>query len=254
MSASGGVGRGLRGEPRPVHRMHIGDSLSPAMKLSVIIPVYNERDTIVEAISRVRASPVDKEIIVVDDASTDETASLAASAAGPDLRLLRQPENRGKGAAIRRALEEVTGDAVIIQDADLEYDPADYQALLAPIASGEADVVYGTRAPAFTGMRWQNRLFNRVAALLTNLLYRASITDEATCYKVFRTEVIRSLRLRCERFEFCPEVTAKVRKRGLRIHEVPISYQARSIGAGKKIRAWDGVVALWTLLKYRFRE
>jgi dolichol-phosphate mannosyltransferase len=239
---------------RPARRMHTGGSLRLAMKLSVIIPVYNERETIVEAIARVRASPVDKEIIVVDDASTDDTAALVASAAGPDLRLLRQPRNRGKGAAIRRALEEVTGDAVIIQDADLEYDPADYPALLAPLASGEADAVYGTRAPAFTGMRWQNRIFNRIAALLANLLYRASITDEATCYKVFRTEVIRSLPLRCERFEFCPEVTARVRKRGIRIHEVPVSYQARSIGAGKKIRAWDGIVALWTLLKYRFRD
>lgn len=229
-------------------------SATPGLRLSVIIPVYNERETIVEAISRVRAVPLDREIIVVDDASTDGTPELVEPLVGPDLKLLRQPVNRGKGAAIRRALEEVTGDVVVIQDADLEYDPADFPALLAPIAAGETDVVYGTRAPEFRGMRWQNRFFNRLAAAVTNLLYRAGISDEATCYKMIRTEVLRSLSLKCERFEFCPEVTAKVRKRGLRIREVPIRYQARPMSAGKKIRWWDGVEALWTLLKYRFRD
>ena len=222
------------------------------MKLSVLIPVYNERSTIAETIRRVRGSPVEKEIIVVDDASADGTQEVLASLAGPDLTVVRQPENRGKGAAIRRALEEVTGDVVIVQDADLEYDPADYAKLLAPIADGEAEVVYGTRAPAFEGMRWPHRVFNWVAARLTNLLYRAGITDEATCYKVFRTEVLKGIPLRCERFEFCPEVTAKVRKRGISIHEVPVSYRARGVGAGKKIRWWDGVEALWALFKYRF--
>jgi len=224
------------------------------VKITVVIPAYNERDTIAEAIARVRAVSMRKEIIVVDDASTDGTPELVAELAGPDLMLLRQSRNQGKGAAIRRALEEATGDVVLIQDADLEYDPAEYPALVAPITAGEADVVYGTRAPAFAGMRWQNRLFNRIAAAVANVLYRARITDEATCYKVFRTEVLRALPLRCERFEFCPEVTAKVRKRGYRIHEVPIRYHARSLAAGKKIRWWDGVVALWTLLKYRFTD
>ena len=222
------------------------------MKLSVIIPVYNERDTVLEAISRVRAVPLEKELIVVDDASTDGTPDLVEPLVGAELKLIRQPHNRGKGAAIRRALEEVTGEVVVIQDADLEYDPADLPALLAPIAAGEAEVVYGTRAPEFRGMRWQNRLFNHLAAALTNLLYRAGISDEATCYKMFRTEVVRALPLRCERFEFCPEVTAKVRKRGIRIQEVPVYYQARGLSAGKKIRWWDGVEALWTLVKYRF--
>ena len=224
------------------------------MKVSVIIPAYNERDTIVETISRVRSSPVEKEIIVVDDASADGTPELVESLAGPDLRLLRQPRNQGKGAAIRRGLDAATGDLILIQDADLEYDPADYPKLIAPIESGQADVVYGTRAPQFSGMRLPHRLFNWLAALLANLLYRANITDEATCYKVFRADVIRAIPLKCERFEFCPEITAKVRKRGLRIHEVPVSYQARSIGAGKKIRWWDGVEALWTLVRYRFRD
>lgn len=224
------------------------------MKLSVIIPVYNERDTVAETIARVRASPVEKEILVVDDASSDGTAEVVAPLAGDDLKLICQPRNQGKGAAIRHALVEVTGEIVIIQDADLEYDPADYPALIAPILAGEASVVYGTRAPRFEGMRWPHHAFNRVAALLANALYRAQITDEATCYKVFRTEVLREIPLQCQRFEFCPEVTAKVRKRGLRIREVPVRYHARSVGAGKKIRWWDGVVALWTLIKYRFTE
>ena len=225
---------------------------APGIRVSVLIPVYNERDTVAETIARVRASPVEKEIIVVDDASTDDTAEIAASLAGPDLKLVRQSRNQGKGAAIRRGLEEVSGEIVLIQDADLEYDPADYPALIAPILAGEALVVYGTRAPRFEGMRWPHRVFNWIAARLANLLYRAGITDEATCYKVFRTEVLRAIPLRCQRFEFCPEVTAKVRKRGLAIREVPVSYHARSVGAGKKIRWWDGVIALWTLIKYRF--
>jgi len=224
------------------------------VKTSVIIPAYNERDTIVETIARVRESPVEKEIVVVDDASTDGTPDLVEPLVGPDLRLVRQPHNQGKGAAIRRGLQEATGEIVLIQDADLEYDPADYPKLIAAIESGQADVVYGTRAPEFRGMRLPHRLFNWLAARLANLLYRAHITDEATCYKVFRAEIIRSIPLKCERFEFCPEVTAKVRKRGIRIHEVPVSYQARSIGAGKKIRWWDGVEALWALLKYRFTD
>jgi glycosyltransferase involved in cell wall biosynthesis len=214
--------------------------------------VYNERATVAETIAGVRASPVDTEIVVVDDASTDGTAEALASLASGEIRVVRQPRNMGKGAAIRRGLEMATGDIVLIQDADLEYDPADYPKLIAPILSGEAQVVYGTRAPRFEGMRWPHRTFNWMAARLVNLLFRGNITDEATCYKVFRTEVIRSIPLKCERFEFCPEVTAKVLKRGLAIREVPISYQARAVGAGKKIRWWDGVVALWTLVKYRF--
>jgi dolichol-phosphate mannosyltransferase len=224
------------------------------VQVSVIIPVYNERDTIAETVRRVRNSPVDKEIVVVDDASTDGTPSVLETLSGPDLKLIGQPVNQGKGAAIRRGLEEASGDIILIQDADLEYDPADYPKLIGPIESGEADVVYGTRAPEFRGMRLPHRIFNWVAARLANLLYSAGITDEATCYKVFRADVLKSIPLNCQRFEFCPEVTAKVRKRGIRIHEVPVAYQARSVGAGKKIRWWDGVEALWTLIKYRFTD
>ncbi len=230
------------------------ESRTSKAKVSVIIPVYNERDTVAETISRVRASPVDKEIIVVDDASTDGTSQVLESLEGEDLRLVRQPRNLGKGAAIRRGLEMASGDIILIQDADLEYDPADYPALIAPIVSGEAKVVYGTRAPEFQGMRWPHRLFNWIAARLVNLLFGSHITDEATCYKVFSADVIRAIPLKCQRFEFCPEVTAKLLKRSYDIREVPVNYQARAVGAGKKIRWWDGVVALWTLLKYRFTE
>lgn len=215
------------------------------------MPVYNERETIAEALRRVKAAPGEKEILVVDDASTDGTRELLQ--ADPEIRLLLHPENRGKGAAIRTALAAVTGDVVIIQDADLEYDPADYPLLVEPIRRGEARVVYGSRF--LTGrpdMRWPNLLCNRLLALAANLLYRAGITDEATCYKAFDAALLRELPLACRRFEFCPEVTAKLRRRGIRILEAPIRYTARSFDAGKKIRARDAIEAFWTLLRYRF--
>jgi dolichol-phosphate mannosyltransferase len=220
-------------------------------KLSVVIPVYNERETIVEALRRVKAVPLEKEIIVVDDASTDGSGELLAQ--DPDIRLLRHAENRGKGSAIRTALAAVTGDVVIIQDADLEYDPEDYPLLVGPIRRGAARVVYGSRflrgRPRMRRTHW---LCNRLLALAANLLYGARITDEATCYKVFDAALLRELPLVCRRFEFCPEVTAKLRRRGIAIHEVPIRYTARTFDAGKKIRAWDAVEAFWTLLRYRF--
>lgn len=220
-------------------------------RLSVIIPVYNERETIAEALRRVKAVPIEKEIIVVDDASTDGSLELLARDA--EIRLLRHPENRGKGSAIRTALAAVTGDVVIIQDADLEYDPSDYPLLVEPIRRGEARVVYGSRfLQSRPRMRWTNLLCNRLLALAANVLYGARITDEATCYKVFDAALLRELPLVCRRFEFCPEVTAKLRRRGVRIHEVPIRYTARTFDAGKKIRAWDAVEAFWTLLRYRF--
>ena len=230
-----------------------GSDASPGRRvsLSVVIPVYNERDTIQEALRRVRALDVDLEIIAVDDASTD--GSLELLEAEPGLVLVRHAVNRGKGVAIRSALERVSGDVVAIQDADLEYDPQDLLRLMEPIARGEAKVVYGSRfLKGLPPMELPNYVCNRLLAWTANLLYGARITDEATCYKVFDASLLRSIPLKCCRFEFCPEVTAKVLKRGERIVELPVSYTPRSYDSGKKIRWWDGVVALWTLVKYRF--
>lgn len=220
------------------------------MKLSVIIPAYNEIDTISEALRRVRAVDIDKEIIVVDDCSTDGTRELLRSET--DIVLIENACNLGKGASIRAALEKVTGDIVVIQDADLEYDPQDFPRLIEPIVEGRADMVYGTRfAGARPKMRLVNYLANRVFALIATVLYRTRVTDEATCYKAFRTDVIKRLDLRCTRFEFCPEVTARLLKRGYRYAEVPIWYEARSHAQGKKITWRDGVECIWTLVKYR---
>ncbi len=230
-----------------------GTPTSRRVKLSVVIPAFNERNTIREALSRVRALDADVEIVVVDDASTDGTAEILE--AEPGVVLVRHERNQGKGAAIRTALARVTGDVVAIQDADLEYDPQDLLRLMAPIAAGEARVVYGSRfLRGRPPMRPANYACNRLLAWTTNILYGARITDEATCYKVFDAALLRSIPLTCRRFEFCPEVTAKVRKRGERILELPITYSPRSYDSGKKIRWWDGVEALWTLAKFRFRN
>ena len=224
-------------------------------RLSVVIPCYNERDTIEAALDRVRALREflgeGLEIIVVDDASTDGSGEILLEQ--EDIVLARHDRNRGKGACIRTALELATGDVIAIQDADLEYDPNDLLMLAEPIVRGEAKVVYGSRFLAGRPkMRWPNYVCNRVLALAANLLYGASISDEATCYKVFDATLLKSLDLTCERFEFCPEVTARVRRRGERIVELPIHYTARAHDAGKKIRWWDGVEALWTLIRMRF--
>jgi len=221
------------------------------MKLSIIIPAYNEIDTISEVLDRVRAENFDKEIIVVDDCSTDGTREFLREQ--QDITLIEHDRNFGKGASIRTALEHVTGDIVIIQDADLEYDPADYPKLVQPIIEDKADIVYGTRfAGRKPNMRLANYIANRLFAWLATVLYGVRVTDEATCYKAFRTEVIKSIQLNCKRFDFCPEVTARLLKRGWRYAEVPISYQARTYGQGKKIKWFDGVQCIWTLLKYRF--
>ena len=230
------------------------------MKISVVIPAYNEERTIGEIIRRVKAVNLNKEIIVIDDASTDETGrildriSRENDPANP-VRVIRHLRNHGKGAAIRSGLKEASGDIVIIQDADLEYDPRDYHRLVQPIIDEKTSVVYGSRclkknrisSPGFF-------LGGKLLSFLANFLYRANITDEPTCYKVFRREVLRNLDLKCRRFEFCPEVTAKVRKRGYKIYEVPISYYPRKIKEGKKIRFSDGLAAIWTLIKYRFKD
>ncbi len=224
------------------------------MKLSVIIPCYNEVDNITDVLDAVRAVDIPKEIIVVDDGSTDNTAEvLREYSKRHPIVIHSSAKNAGKGSAIRKGLEYVTGDIVIIQDADMEYDPKQYPDLIKPIFEGKADVVYGSRFRGkIEGMRLLNRIANCILTLAANILYRANITDEATCYKAFRTDVIKRIPLKCTRFEFCPEVTAKLRKRGIVIHEVPIHYKARNTAQGKKIRWTDGVQALWTLVKYRF--
>jgi glycosyltransferase involved in cell wall biosynthesis len=219
--------------------------------LSVLIPAHNERDTIEASVRAVQGLGIDAEIIVIDDGSDDGTGDIARRI--PGVQVIRHPNRRGKGRAIRTALPQVTGDVVVIHDADLEYDARDLPAMLRVIDSGDAEVVYGSRFRGqIRGMRLPNLVINKILMWLANLLFGARITDEATCYKMFRTDLLRSLPLRCEGFEFCPEVTAKCAKRGRRIAEVPIRYRARSRDSGKKIRWTDGVVAIWTLLRERF--
>ena len=228
------------------------------MRLSIIIPAYQEEKTIAEVLRRVLASDTgifDKQIIVCDDGSRDSTGSEIeqVAAAHPSVRLVRHPRNRGKGAAIRTALEHASGDYALIQDADLEYEVTDYPAILAEVQKG-ADVVYGSRFQKGNrpeGMRLPNYLANRILTTTANVLYGLDITDEATCFKVFRTDLLRSLALTCERFDFCPEVTAKIGKRKLKIVEVPIQYRARTFLDGKKVRWTDGFHAMWVLLRER---
>ena len=225
------------------------------MKLAVIVPVYNEALTINEVVSRLRSVPLNKEIIVVDDASTDGTRDALNKLAGPDLIVLQHETNQGKGAAIRTALARVTAEAVVIKDADLEYAPEQLPELLLPIEEGRADVVYGSRfIGSIEGMRLANYLANKMLAWSATLLYGQLITDEATCYKMFRTDLIRSMPLECRRFEFCPEVTARTRLKKVHILEVPIDYKGRTALEGKKINITDAFSAFATLLKYRFRR
>ena len=227
--------------------------LAGPVKLSVVIPVYNEVRTIREVVDRVRAIAIDKEIVIVDDGSKDGTSAVLDELAGGDVRVFHHPKNRGKGAAIRTALDHVSGDVVIVQDADLEYDPGNYPSLLAPILEGRTTVVYGTRFHDGNEMGYSKyKIAARLLTWLTNFLFGARITDEATCYKVFRADVLRAIPLRCERFEFCPEVTAKVLKRGIAIEEVPIDYKPRTEAEGKKISWRDGFEAFYYLVKYRF--
>jgi glycosyltransferase involved in cell wall biosynthesis len=222
--------------------------------LSVIMPVYNERETLPEILARVRAVDLRKEIVVVDDGSTDGTREvLREEEQKGDLKVLYHEVNKGKGAAVRTGLEHASGDFIIIQDADLEYDPRDYPKLLKPLLEGQAKVVYGSRFMEFgKTMFFLQALGNRMVTLVTNLLYGTALSDMETCYKVFRAEVIKSIPLRSRRFELEPEITAKLLKRGYRIHEVPISYQGREYHEGKKLTWRDGITALWILIKYRF--
>ena len=229
------------------------------MKLSVVIPVYNERNTVREVVERVLAVPLDLELICVDDGSSDGSPKILADlqAQYGKVRVFVQPRNMGKGAALRRGIQEATGDFVLIQDADLEYDPGDYPALLEPLQQGKADVVYGSRflgaAPHRVLYFWHS-VGNHILTLLSNCLTNINLTDMETCYKVFRREIIQSIPIEENRFGFEPEITVKVAKRRLRIYEVGISYWGRTYEEGKKINWKDGFRALWCLLKYSLKE
>jgi glycosyltransferase involved in cell wall biosynthesis len=223
--------------------------------LSVIVPVFNERVTVAEVIRRIRAVelPVEVEVIVVDDGSSDGTDKVLATLGDSTVRVISHGRNRGKGAAIRTGMEAVRGDLVLVQDADLEYDPADWSRLLDPILKGKARVVYGSR---FTGER-KNMLplhwiGNRFLSLVTNVLYSSTLSDMETCYKLFDRQVLQGITIESDKFDFEPEITAKVLRRGYRIYEVPISYAGREVDEGKKITWRDGFGALKALVKYRF--
>jgi glycosyltransferase involved in cell wall biosynthesis len=242
------------------------------MKVSIVIPVYNERAFIEEVLLRVQASPIDKEVLVIDDKSTDGTRALLedldkAQSAGTrevpvqngkarlsldNIRFLFQPQNAGKGAALRRGFEAASGDVVLVQDADLEYDPKDYEKLLEPIFDGKADVVYGSR---FLGGPQRVHYFwhycgNKFLTLLSDVFTNLKLTDMETCYKVFRREVLQNVKLQSDRFGFEPEITAKISKGNWRIYEVSISYAGRTYAEGKKITWRDGISTLWCILRF----
>lgn len=235
----------------------MAQELQKKVKLSIIIPSYNEEKTILEILRRVKNQPVpgvEKEIIVVDDGSTDASPKLLRETNG--IVLITHEKNRGKGAAIRTGLKRASGEIIIIQDADLELSPEDYPALTKPILDGKTDVVYGSRL--LGRMHPKHDVFfysgGKLVTFAANFLYNIRITDEPIGYKVFRSEILKSLNLRCERFEFCPEVTAKIAKRKIKIYEVPVQYHPRTTKEGKKLRVRDGVEAIWTLFKYKFMD
>lgn len=230
-------------------------------KLSIVVPVYNEKDTVLQILSKIDSvdlGPVEKEIIIVDDGSTDGTRELLRGL-GDKYKILYQDKNRGKGAALRAGFKETTGYWIVVQDADLEYDPDDLKKLLQKIQEPDIKVVYGSRhlnKNYFTERRsgYLYALGGIFLTRLANILYGIKITDEPTCYKMFRADLLRNLNLECERFEFCPEVTAKIAKRKIKIYEVPIEYFPRHKNEGKKINWRDAAEAAWTLIKYKFKD
>jgi len=225
------------------------------MKLSVVIPVFNEKHTIHEILRQVRLVEIPKEIVVVDDFSTDGTREILADMApSDDLKVVFQPVNQGKGAALRAGFEHATGDVIVVQDADLEYSPSEYPVLLQPILDGKADVVFGSRflgGPHRVLLFWHS-VGNKILTTLSNMLTDLNLTDMETCYKMFRRDVLKRIALKESRFGFEPEFTAKVARARFRIYEVPISYSGRDYSEGKKIGWKDGVAAIYFIVKYRF--
>jgi glycosyltransferase involved in cell wall biosynthesis len=228
------------------------------LTLSIIVPVYNEEKTLLpllKKVQNVKLLGLKKQIILVNDGSTDKTADVIKKIKIPGIQIYQHDKNRGKGAAIRTAIPHTTGDFVIIQDADLEYDPADYEIILKPLLEGKADVVYGSRFKGVSrAFLFWHYVGNKLLTFITNILYDTILTDMETCYKAFKGDLIRSIKLRSNRFDFEPEVTAKVLKRGVKLFEVPINYDGRNFDEGKKITWRDGVVALVCLIRYRFMD
>ena len=225
------------------------------MRLSVIMPCYNEADSLPDILNKVRAITIDKEIIVIDDCSSDDTPNVLANEQrnDPNLRVVRHERNRGKGAAVRTGIAAATGDVIIVQDADLEYDPNDFYAVLKPIFDGRVGVVYGSRfMGSHTGMYFWNALGNKFLTFLTNFLFNCWISDMETCYKAFRADIIKNIPLESNDFRIEPEITAKILLRKERIFEVPVSYIGRTYEEGKKMKPSQGFWAIWALFKYRF--
>lgn len=235
------------------------------MKLSIIIPVFNEEKTISKILSKIKQTKLQKnlikEIIVIDDGSSDQTSEILKKDEG-SFRYFRHNKNLGKGAAVKTGLQKATGEILIIQDADLEYNPEDYSKLVTPILEGLAEVVYGTRLKNYPLNLWGNKktvlpihlIANRLLTMLTNILYGGHLTDMETGYKIFRREILNHIKIRSNKFDFEPEITAKVLKQGVKILEIPIKTMPRTYNEGKKIGWRDGVVAIWTLIKYRFTD
>lgn len=239
--------------PRPAQPAEAATDDDARPLLSVLIPVYNEVATVAEVLERVLAVPLDMEVVVVDDGSTDGTRDLLAGVEDPRVKVHLHDGNQGKGMAMRTAIAHASGRIMAVQDADLEYRPEEFVDLVKPITDGRALVVYGSRClnPDNVMKFDRFRFGSWVLTKLTNILYGSRLTDEPTCYKLFHRDAIKDMRLRCTGFEFCPEITAKVLKRGHEIVELPISYQGRSVAEGKKINWKDGVIGIWTLLRYR---